>query len=167
MGYVCPVCEDPQSDAEHLANHLAFTAMLGDDGHEAWLDDHAPDWADANPAELAPRVAEHAEETDFPQVFEDTTEGGGGHAHDHQHGHGDGQQHDNDGGHQPGDRDGVAGGSVDGAPGGVADPDDAFPDDGAVAPEDVLAEARELTRERRANAAGDADEGAGDDADDE
>jgi len=158
MGYVCPVCEDPQSDAEHLANHLAFTAMLGDDGHEAWLDDHAPDWADANPAELAPRVAEHADETDFPQVFEDTTEGGaGGHDRGHQHGHDHDHQHGRGGGHQHGRGGGAAGGNIDGAPGGVADPNDAFPDDGAVDPEDVLAEARELTRERRANAGDDAD----------
>ncbi|PSP70281.1 hypothetical protein BRC79_02495 [Halobacteriales archaeon QH_8_67_27] len=53
MGYACPVCDDPQADAEHLANHLAFTAMLRGDGHEAWLDDHVDDWADLAPEELA------------------------------------------------------------------------------------------------------------------
>jgi len=76
MGYACPVCETPQSDAEHLANHLAFTAMLGDDDHEAWLDDHAPGWDEDGEAELAERVEEYAKEVGFPQVFKDTT-------HDH------------------------------------------------------------------------------------
>lgn len=79
MGYACPVCETPQSDAEHLANHLAFTAMLGDDDHEAWLDDHAPGWSDEGERELAERVEEYAEEVGFPQVFDDTTP----HSHDH------------------------------------------------------------------------------------
>lgn len=77
MGYACPVCETPQADARHLANHLAFTALLGDDDHEAWLDDHAPDWADAGEDDLADRVTAHAESVEFPQVFEDTT------GHDH------------------------------------------------------------------------------------
>nr|WP_276282233.1 DUF5810 domain-containing protein [Halorussus sp. DT72] len=77
MGYACPVCETPQSDAEHLANHLAFTAMLGDEGHEAWLDDHAPGWNEQGEDELAARVEEYAKEVGFPQVFEDTT------GHDH------------------------------------------------------------------------------------
>ncbi|WP_128477316.1 DUF5810 domain-containing protein [Halorussus pelagicus] len=80
MGYACPVCETPQSDAEHLANHLAFTAMLGDDDHEAWLDDHAPGWNEDGEDELAERIEEYAKEVGFPQVFEDTT-------HDHDHGH--------------------------------------------------------------------------------
>lgn len=73
MGYACPVCGDPQADARHLANHLAFTAMLGREDHERWLAEHAPGWADEGERELAGRVAEHAEETDYPQVFEDTT----------------------------------------------------------------------------------------------
>ncbi|MFB6165768.1 MAG: DUF5810 domain-containing protein [Haloarculaceae archaeon] len=84
MGYACPVCTDPQADAEHLANHLAFTAMLGDEAHEAWLDEHAPGWQDGGADDLAPRVTAHAAETEFPQVFEDTT-----HDHDHDHEHDD------------------------------------------------------------------------------
>ncbi|WP_049903969.1 DUF5810 domain-containing protein [Halococcus agarilyticus] len=80
MGYACPVCETPQADARHLANHLAFTALLGDDDHEAWLDEHAPDWADAGEDDLADRVTEYAESAEFPQVFEDTT------GHDHRAG---------------------------------------------------------------------------------
>lgn len=80
MGYACPVCDDPQADAEHLANHLAFTALLGDDDHEAWLDEHAPEWDESDADTLAATVTEIAEETDFPQVFEDTTQD-----HDHEH----------------------------------------------------------------------------------
>ncbi len=83
MGYACPVCGDPQADAGHLANHLAFTALLGDGDHESWLDAHAPGWADAGEAELADRVVEHADEREFPQVFEDTSTdhgGDGGHS---------------------------------------------------------------------------------------
>ncbi|MFP4625348.1 MAG: DUF5810 domain-containing protein [Natronomonas sp.] len=72
MGYRCPVCEDPQADAGHLANHLALTAILGDDAHERWLETNTPDWETMGEADLAPAVAEAAEEVDFPQVFEDT-----------------------------------------------------------------------------------------------
>lgn len=76
MGYACPVCSTPQADAEHLANHLAFTAMLGREDHESWLDEHAPGWSEQDPDTLGPRVAEHAAETEYEEVFEDTT-------HDH------------------------------------------------------------------------------------
>ncbi|MFB6196643.1 MAG: DUF5810 domain-containing protein, partial [Halobacteriaceae archaeon] len=27
MGYLCPICEEPQVDPEHLANHMAFSAI--------------------------------------------------------------------------------------------------------------------------------------------
>lgn len=113
MGYECPVCATPQADARHLANHMAFTAVLGDADHEAWLEEHAPGWSEAGEAELAPRVAEHAPEAEFEQVFEDTVGGleesdptdpleersgalfddaaghgpGRGHDHSHDHGH--------------------------------------------------------------------------------
>ena len=80
MGFACPVCGDPQHDEEHLANHLAFTAMLGREDHGAWLDDHAPDWETLDPETLGSRVAEYAPEEEFPQMFEDTTDGRG---HDH------------------------------------------------------------------------------------
>ncbi|WP_135806126.1 DUF5810 domain-containing protein [Halorussus marinus] len=79
MGHACPVCETPHPDPEHLANHLAFTAMLGDEAHEAWLDEHAPGWHEQGEDELAERVAEYGGEVGFPQVFDDTT-------HDHDHG---------------------------------------------------------------------------------
>lgn len=80
MGYACPVCETPQADARHLANHLAFTALLGNEKHESWLDDHVPDWEEIGENELAERVVEDASEVEFPQVFEDTT------GHDHSDG---------------------------------------------------------------------------------
>ena len=105
MGYACPVCSDPQADAGHLANHLAFTAILGDADHETWLDEHLPEGNEMGEAELAAVVADLVEETEFPQVFEDTVgspedpddpleersgalfeESGHGHAHDHDHG---------------------------------------------------------------------------------
>ncbi|WP_049930137.1 DUF5810 domain-containing protein [Halosimplex carlsbadense] len=150
MGYACPVCGDPQTDAEHLANHLAFTAMLRGGDHEAWLDDRVDGWAALDPPELAERVVDHADEAEFPQVFEDTTDGhdhGGGYQHDHGHG-----------GHQHGD--GQATGPSDAvesaAPGGVADLDHF---EGET--DDVLAEAKELTRRRRENA-GDDDAADGD-----
>jgi hypothetical protein len=73
MGYACPVCDEPQRDAEHLANHLAFQAMTYGDEHESWLDDHAPDWASGGPADLAPRIVEFAPEADYEVVFDDTT----------------------------------------------------------------------------------------------
>jgi len=75
MGYACPVCSDPQADRGHLANHLAFTAMLGDDDHEAWLEEHAPGWETMGEAELADHLVELVEETSFPQLFEDTAGG--------------------------------------------------------------------------------------------
>jgi len=98
MGYDCPVCATPQADARHLANHLAFTALIHGDDHEAWLDEHCPDWEDAGEEDLAEQVAPLAEEADYPQVFEDTT--GEDHAHDHAEG-----AHDHDHAHAsvPGD----------------------------------------------------------------
>jgi hypothetical protein len=159
MGYACPVCGDPQADGEHLANHLAFTAMLGDDDHEDWLDEHAPDWADTDPDELAARVTDHADEREFPKVFEDTTDDSHGHGSE-EHSHGE-QAHGHD--HARDIRDHGIDRSV--APGGVADPtelvDDAEGEESVTS--DVLAEAREMTQERRTNAGGDGgDAGDGD-----
>jgi hypothetical protein len=79
MGYACPVCSDPQADATHLANHLAFTAMTGGDDHEAWLEEFAPEWGQLGETELAERVVNHAEQREFPQVFEENGTGD----HDH------------------------------------------------------------------------------------
>lgn len=71
MGYACPVCEAPQADAEHLANHLAFTAILRGEEHEVWLDDHVPDWSEQSPETLGPVVVDHAEEVELDVSEED------------------------------------------------------------------------------------------------
>lgn len=92
MGYACPVCEVPQQDAEHLANHLAFTALLHEDDHADWLDESVPDWREGGPEDLAPRVGDIAEESDYDAVFEDTTEDHAG--HEHQHGGHQQREHD-------------------------------------------------------------------------
>ncbi|WP_123620254.1 DUF5810 domain-containing protein [Halorubrum sp. CSM-61] len=146
MGYACPVCETPQRDGEHLAHHLAFTAMLHGGDHEAWLDDHVSDWSDREPAGLAAEVTPHAETAEYHEVFEDTVNrgrpdvdlgahdgvGSGGHDHaGHDHGHG-GHSH-----------------AAGGAPGGVDSTGETSPE---VA--DAIREAREMARE------------AGDDGDD-
>lgn len=86
MGYACPVCEIPQRDGEHLAHHLAFTAMLHGEDHEAWLDDHVDDWAEREPEELAADVTPHAEDAEYHEVFEDTTRDHGRPDVGHQHG---------------------------------------------------------------------------------
>jgi len=75
MGYACPVCDAPQADGEHLANHLAFTAMLHGDDHAEFLDDRISDWEDRRPPELAAELIRHADETEYDAVFEDTTDG--------------------------------------------------------------------------------------------
>jgi len=147
MGYACPVCDTPQRDGEHLAHHLAFTAMLHGDDHEAWLDEHVSDWSDREPAGLAAEVTPHADDAEYNEVFEDTVargrpdvgmgSGGAASGHDHDHGH------DHGGDPSPG--------------AGVPDPESV--DDPAVA--EAIREARELTR-------GGAEDGAAaDDADSE
>lgn len=169
MGYECPVCATPQADARHLANHMAFTAVLGDEDHEAWLDDHAPGWADSGEAELAPRVAEHAPEGEFAQAFEDTAGGLGeddstdppgersgvlfddeAHTHadgdDHDHGHGIPLDPDRAGESTHGDRTShLAGAGTD-----PAELDEET--------REVLEEAREMTREMLAEEPGDGSE---------
>jgi hypothetical protein len=52
-----------------------MTAMLGREDHASWLNEYTPGWDEAGEDELAPRVAEHAAEREFPQVFEDTVGG--------------------------------------------------------------------------------------------
>jgi hypothetical protein len=150
MGYACPVCEEPQQDAEHLANHLAFQAMTHGDDHETWLDEHAPDWASGGPAELAPLVAAHAPDAAYEVAFEDTTDGetdgarydpdlqgaAGSHDHANDHSHGHGHSHEQGGPHF-------------GEPMGDLDPET----------RDVVEDARELTREMLAD---DGDDDAGD-----
>ncbi|MBP2251942.1 hypothetical protein J2754_002279 [Halarchaeum solikamskense] len=86
MGYACPVCDEHVPDAEHLADHLAFAAVTGDDAHESWLDEHAPGWESGGTEDLAPRVTAHAETVDF-DVDTHPVEG-----HDHARGGGSGAQ---------------------------------------------------------------------------
>lgn len=74
MGYACPVCEERQIDAEHLANHLAFTAILRGGDHEIWLDQHAPGWDKMGPEALATDVAEHAETVEVEGYETEETE---------------------------------------------------------------------------------------------
>lgn len=76
MGYACPVCDTPQADERHLADHLAVTAMVHGDAHETWLDDHVEDWSSMGPDDLGPVVAEYATETEYDEIFDDTV-------HDH------------------------------------------------------------------------------------
>jgi hypothetical protein len=150
MGYACPVCEDPQSDAGHLANHLAFTAITHGGDHEDWLDEHVPGWGQLGEAELGEEVADHAEETEFPQVFEESgledSHDHGGHGHgSHQHGAG-GQSLDDHGLDPSAARSRGAGDLADEA-------------------KKIMAEARELTEEMREEDEGDAsDEATSDEA---
>jgi len=123
MGYACPVCSTPQADERHLADHLAVTAMVHGDDHEAWLDEHVDDWSSMGPGELGPVVAEHATETAYETVFEDTTDGGP-HPHDHRGVSGDHLARE---GHR--------------GPGGRGDLTDEQ--------REILEEAREMTREMR------------------
>lgn len=74
MAYLCPVCEDPQVDAAHLANHLAFTALIRGGDHEAWLDGHVPDWSDHEESWLAERVRGELDTVDHP--IDDVETGG-------------------------------------------------------------------------------------------
>ncbi|NIB98376.1 DUF5810 domain-containing protein [Halobacterium sp. R2-5] len=71
MGYECPVCGVEEADGEHLANHLAFTALVRGGDHESWLDETVPDWEDRDPESLAPDVTPHATETETETVTEE------------------------------------------------------------------------------------------------
>lgn len=73
MGYRCPVCDDPQIDDKHLANHLAFTALVRGGEHEAWLDAEVPDWGQLGEQELATKLHGTVDEAAFPDVLEETT----------------------------------------------------------------------------------------------
>lgn len=133
MAYACPVCAFPQADPTHLAHHLAFTAMTGDDEHAAWLDEHAPGWGEDGPDALAQRVLPHADEVDGPGAATDAGE-------DHDHGEVS----------SPGDE------PVPDHPSSVPDAAGRFQADDV---DDVLREARDITRARRR----DGDESDGDD----
>ncbi|ERG93305.1 MAG: hypothetical protein J07HQW1_03366 [Haloquadratum walsbyi J07HQW1] len=86
MGYACPVCEAPQQDAAHLADHLAFTALVHHDDHESWLDEQVGDWGQYGTDGLAEIVVELAPSVKYDQVFEDTVHRQHGRQmHDHGH----------------------------------------------------------------------------------
>ncbi|AFK19737.1 hypothetical protein E6P09_01475 [Haloferax mediterranei ATCC 33500] len=106
MGYACPVCDAPQRDETHLANHLALQAIVHGDDHETWLDEHAPDWDSMNPDSLGPVVSDFAEEHEFDEVFEDTVDRTQRHKHGHGHEHGIGHEHGHGQTPQFGGRDG-------------------------------------------------------------
>jgi hypothetical protein len=131
MGFSCPVCDDPQADGVHLANHLAITALTRGGDHETFLDDHVPDWQELGEAELAEQLRSSAEQTEYPQVFEDTT----GHTH----------ADESDGAHAS---------QADAVPFETDLPSEMS--DGAA--DEVVEEAMELTRKRRANAEDEDDE---------
>lgn len=152
MGYSCPVCGDPQADGIHLANHLAFTAIARGGEHETWLEEHVSGWEGMDDEELASEVHPLADETEYPHVFEDTTDqyeakdGTGpdhtydtGHDHTHSTGH-DRDTLDSSAGHH-----GESPTPAEDLPDNVAVPADEI--DEKV--EDVLERARELTRQRR------------------
>ncbi|MGM0448812.1 MAG: DUF5810 domain-containing protein [Methanobacteriota archaeon] len=137
MGYACPVCDTPQRDGEHLAHHLAFTAMLHGGDHESWLDERVADWSGREPTDLAAEVTPHATGAEYEEVFEDTVPrgrpdvgmGSGGHGAGHDHADHAGHTHDSP------------------TQAGVPDPESV--DDQAVA--EALREAREMTREAGAD----------------
>lgn len=142
MGYSCPVCETPQHDSEHLANHLAMTAMLHEDDHEAWLDDHVEEWAELTPPELGGRVVEAAEQVDYDEaaveaadIPEDRRGEPGEHGHEH--------EHDVPTQSPPADEEPTV---------------QSVTDDLDIETEAILEEAREMTRERLERASEDTDE---------
>jgi hypothetical protein len=139
MGYACPVCETPQADARHLANHLAFTAVLRGGDHEEWLDEHAPGWSEEGEDALAERVVEHAEEASFPDLAAEDEAAGHGHERGGEHHHAHDQGHDAEVDADAGP--GRFAGQRPSSGGSGVDPGTA----------DVLERARDLTRRRRAN----------------
>lgn len=77
MGYRCPVCETPQPDAEHLANHVAFTGLMGDGDHERWLDEHVTDWAAHDPESLGETLADIVPSVELEDIGSEGHEGRG------------------------------------------------------------------------------------------
>jgi hypothetical protein len=133
MGFSCPVCEDPQADGVHLANHLAITAMARGGDHEEFLDEHVPNWQELGETALAEQLRSTAEEMEYPQVFEDTT----GDSHNHS-----------------GEASTQHRSTADSVPFEAEMPDD--PGDGET--EEIMQEAMELTRQRRANGTEESDD---------
>lgn len=135
MGYGCPVCGDPQADGVHLANHLALTAMIRGGDHETYLDEHVPGWEKLDEEDLATELAEVAEDVEYPQVFEDTSDNAS--AHEHGATQNDAGTHQHGSPHEHGIADRPRTG--DGVPDGPSDAET----------ERILEKAQELTRKRR------------------
>lgn len=163
MGYSCPVCGDPQADGVHLANHLAFTALVRGGEHEVYLDDHVPEWAEMDETELAAELTQEADETEYPQVFEDTTgrahDHGESREHDHSHGGGHGHRHGQERSQEHTRR--TDQGTL---PDGFADTELTGDD---VDTASILQEAKELTRKRQEGKAGSDAQGTEDSAESE
>lgn len=179
MGYACPVCGTPQQDAEHLANHLAITGMVRDEEHRDWLDEHAEGWRERSPAELGDVVAAEVESVDYdraaveradlPADADRVMDDGDGRARDHDHtdgpGHAHGHDHTDGAGH---DHDHAHRGPAAGV-----DPEAAreraSADNLDEDVEEILEEARELTRQQFEDAAvegaDESEDAAGSDAD--
>lgn len=78
MAYRCPVCAEPQADAEHLANHIAFTALIRGADHEEWLDEHTPNWGEDDDETLAARLRDLDAVTEIGHPIDEADT-----AHDH------------------------------------------------------------------------------------
>jgi hypothetical protein len=137
--------------------------MIRGGPHEEFLDEHVPEWESLGEDELGEVVSELAEDEEYPQVFEDTTgqDRAGGHSHEHanspQDGNPDSRGHDHTHGTAGPKNDASHGRTpTDELPQGAEGLDDADLDG---APEDVLAEARELTRKRYESEEGEQEEG--------
>jgi len=85
MAYGCPVCEEPQVDASHLANHLAFTAVIRSGDHEDWLDEHAPGWGENDEDTLTDRLLDLDEVAEIDHPIDASEGGPDEHTHDHGH----------------------------------------------------------------------------------
>lgn len=137
----CPVCEYPQADGRHLANHLAFTALVRGGSHEVWLDEHVPEWESLGENGLASALSEEIEDVEDRPAF-DTTES---HSH-HQNEHSQNQH-----GTAPSDQRRQADVDIP-----VAELPDALSgesdDDISEETAEVVERARELTRQRRRSA---------------
>jgi hypothetical protein len=95
--------------------------------HEEFLDEHVPNWQELGESKLAEQLRSTADEMEYPQVFEDTT--------------GDGHDHSEESQHRS-----------------TASPADAVPFEADIPDgsgdgetEEIIEEALELTRQRRAN----------------
>jgi hypothetical protein len=119
----------PQVPAAEASPYDRAADLLETHVDEEWLDGTVPGWGSMNESTLADEVTAHAEETEYPQVFEDTTG-----SHDH-----DGHAH------------GRAGGTRDLSEAMLSQAEAELDDLETRDTEDVLEQARELTEKRHAD----------------